>query len=327
MNIGFLTRENDDSFEDAIKILREKFSKNTFYSSCETERDHVIKNSEALIVTNFSEEEAKLAKKLKIVFIPFVGLNSLPLRYFKEKGILVSNTHWNSKYVAEKALGLTLALLGRTVEFHSLLERGIWSGFLAKDKAFQNWTSLYNKKCTILGYGSIGKDLAKLLKVFDCEMMAFKRHIEDFDDKAVDMVTDNLETALNFGEVLFFTLPLTNQTRYMINEENIGLLKDKYIINVGRGKLIKEEPLYHGLKSGAIKGAAIDVWYKYPDDEQLVMPFNFPFHMLNNVVISPHTASDAYEGIHDWVDTTVKRIEQFLETGEILNHVDLSRGY
>jgi len=327
MNFGFITRENDLSFEDAVERLRNKYKEHHFFSSNSEEKESVLKKADALIVTDLSEEEAMLSERLEVVFVPFVGINSLPVRYLARKGIVVSNTHWNSKYVAEKAVGLSLALLGRTVEFHSLLERGIWGGFLASEKEYQNWTSLYNKKCTILGYGSIGRDLARLLKAFDCEITAFKRNVAQFEDAHVDFVTDDLEKAVEFGEVLFFTLPLTQQTRYLINEGNMDLLRNKYVINVGRGKLIREEPFYQALKNGVIKGAAIDVWYNYPKDEKITLPFNYPFHMLSNVVLSPHTASDAYEGITDWVETTVARVERYIQTQEILNRVDLERGY
>ena len=327
MNFGFVTRENDLSFEGAVEILRDKYKEHQFFSSNSEGKESVLKKADVLIVTDLTEEEAMLSESLKVVFVPFVGINSLPVRYFARNGIAISNTHWNSKYVAEKALGLSLALLGRTVEFHTMLERGIWGGFLAKEKEYQNWTSLYNKKCTILGYGSIGRDLAKLLKSFNCEITAFKRNVSDFEEENVDFVTDNLSEAIEKGEVLFFTLPLTQQTRYIINERNVQLLKDKYVINVGRGKVIKEKPFYLALKNRMIKGAAIDVWYNYPEDEKIMLPFNYPFHMLSNVVLSPHTASDAYEGITDWVDTTVLRVEKFIQTGEILNQVDLNRGY
>jgi len=327
MTVGFLIRKMDQKWIHEIEQLRRDYPQHTFLSPEETEKATIIGQSDILVVMILKEAEAEKAERLKVLFVPFVGVNALPLHYCRENGIRVSNTHWNASFVAEKALGLTLDLLGRTTHFHNLLSKGIWGGFLSKSPENQNWDSLFEKKCTILGYGSIGRELAKLLCPFRCDITGYKRRVPDRTPDDVNRITNDLEASLDSAEIVYITLPLTKATENLFNIENMHLLENKYVVNVGRGRIVEEAPFYNALKNGMIKGAAIDVWYQYPKEESVRFPSTFPFHMLGNVVISPHTASDAKEGLGLWVDTTVSRLRAYLDNGTLENEVDLSREY
>ena len=327
MTIGFLLEKWDDNWKKIFKELRNEFQEHSFICSFDQRRSKIIEESDVLILENISMEELCSANNLKVIFTPFVGVNELPIEKLRELNIKVSNSHWTSKYVAEKAIGLALAVMGRTVEFHKRLEKGLWSGYLAKELEYQYWSSLFGKKCSILGYGVIGKVLGKLLKPFGCSIKAFKRNISEESSDPQITFTNDLKYSLTDIDVCFNTLPLTNETKHLINSTNIHWLQDSFFINVGRGSVIEERALFDALKTGIIKGAGIDVWYCYPQNEWGCFPSLYPFHTLPNVVLSPHTASDSFEGFALWADSTAKRIRKFLLSGEITNSVSLEQGY
>lgn len=327
MIVGFIIENLDMNWQKIFIKLNEDFPEHNFINTVNHDPKFIIEQSDVLVLYAISEEELNHAKKLKVIFTPFAGVDSLPLELIKKLNIQLSNTHWNAKYVAEKALGLALSVMGRTVEFHKRLEKGLWSGYLTKNEQYQNWTSLYDKSCTILGFGAIGKAIVRLLAPYECSIKAFKRKINKNDLKYNVKFTTDLKDALTDSDVCFNTLPLTNETRHLINSSNINLLYDSFVINVGRGSVIEEKSFFEALKSGAIKGAGIDVWYCYPNNLSACLPSLYPFHELSNVVISPHVASESYEGLDLFVNSTIDRIRTYLSTGKIINQVIHNQGY
>ena len=117
----------------------------------------------------------------------------------------------------------------------------------------------------------------------------------------------------------------------MIGEKELQLLgKDGLLVNVARGEVVQEEALYNTLTNKLIQGAAIDVWYDYqptPDANDKKFPYHFPFHELDNIVLSPHRAGSPKEALARFNDV-IFNINQ-LATGScnFVNVVDFSRGY
>ena len=91
--------------------------------------------------------------------------------------------------------------------------------------------------------------------------------------------------------------------------------------------MIEEKSFFEALKNGDIKGAGIDVWYCYPENESACLPSIYPFHKLSNVVISPHVASESAEGLNLFINSTVNRIRTYLSNGKIINPVIHVKGY
>jgi len=286
-----------------------------------------ISDSHAIVWGHPKVDIMEKAPKLEVVFIPFTGVNRLPFDYLMKRGIKVSNNHGNTPIVAERAVSLALAIMGRVVEYHNDMKTGDWHRNYDGGSPFDLWTSIQNKKVTILGCGAIGKNIAKLLKGFDCEIIGFKRSgtekIEGFKH-----ITNDLENALGDSKVIFITLPLTQSTQDLINTSNAHLLKDKFVINVARGEIIEEKTLYENLKNGVLKGAAIDCWYNYPNSKMhFALPSHYPVHKLNNIVISPHAASHSIEGKLHQLEDTLMNIKAYIKTGAPLDVVDLEAGY
>src|SRR6056297_828510 len=286
-----------------------------------------ISDSYAVVWGHPKIEVLEKALQLEMVFIPFTGVNRLPFDYLIKRGIRVSNNHGNTPIVAERAVSLALAIMGRVVEYHNDMKMGDWHRHYDGGSPFDLWTSILKKKITILGCGAIGKNIAKLLKGFDCEITGFKRnHLEDIE--GFHQITNNLEEALGKAQIIFVTLPLTEGTKSLINKNNAELLKDKFIINVARGEIIQEQTLYESLKNGILKGAAIDCWYNYPNPKMhYALPSHYPVHKLNNVIISPHAASHSVEGKLYQLEDTLMNIKTYVKTGSPVDVVDLKAGY
>jgi phosphoglycerate dehydrogenase-like enzyme len=326
MTVLFLTKMID-YFIHQIKNLKMEFPDHNFIIPINREDAEKYIPFADIIVTGFlSSEQVNKASNLKFIIVPWAGVNGLPLDVIREKKISVVNNHGNGRIVAERAVGLALALMGRIVEYHNDLKMGIWHGYEAGSKKEDFWYSLQGKKVSILGLGTIGINIAKLISGFNCEVMGFKRNIERVE--FVNYVTNDIDEAISFGQVVFVALPLTKATFGILNKERLMKMHGKFLINVGRGQLIDEEGLYHALKDGILAGAGIDTWYLYPDsDHSVQLPSRYPIHTLKNVVISPHVAGFTLEGQIGRIDETVENIRLILSGQKPKSIVDLDLEY
>lgn len=330
MRIVFLN-EIDELWKPYFEKLKSEFPDVEFINPVKHEKiENYLPEADGIVCTSFSPDVLEITRKLKVIFIPWTGVDSLPLDKIREKGnIIVSNTHGNAKIVAERAFSLCFALLGRVVEFHNNLSKGIW-GDENRQKYYDNfWVSLRNKTCGIAGFGKIGKELAKMLKVFDCKIIGFKRHSPSSEDlELADKITSDLDEMIVESDVVFVILPLTDETRNLFDWNVLSKMKGKYLINVGRGAVISEEALYKALREGILAGAAIDTWYHYPTTSNpVILPFSYPIHTFKNVVLSPHAGSSTIEGFKGMIEETFENIRAFLKTGEPIHKVDLTLKY
>jgi phosphoglycerate dehydrogenase-like enzyme len=198
-----------------------------------------------------------------------------------------------------------------------------------------NSSPLRNRKVGLLGYGAVNQKVHKLLSGFDLEFSILRR---DWGDSSIQLPTNTrkflphqLLQFLKEVDILVLAIPLTGLTQSLIRREELELLgPDGLLVNVARGKVVEEEDLYKALKEGVIAGAAIDVWYNYhpiPDSEGHQYPFAFPFHELQNVVLSPHRAASPLNDLERW-DEVIENIERVAEGDrQFINLVDLGREY
>ena len=229
MQITFLVKLNDYWIQN-INVLRKEFPDHSFITYEDVQNpEEYIDSSDGIVVARAKQFNIDNADKLKILFVPWTGVDFMPWQIVKSRKIIVANTHGNSFSVAERALSLCLALLGRVVEFHNDLKEGVWHGFTRGSIKDDFWISLYGRKCTILGLGSIGLKLSKLLKSFNCHVTGYKKNINIDKPGSVDHITDNLQEAVSSGEIIFVFLPLTNETKGIINNGLLSLMKGKYL--------------------------------------------------------------------------------------------------
>jgi phosphoglycerate dehydrogenase-like enzyme len=149
--------------------------------------------------------------------------------------------------------------------------------------------------------------------------------------KSEKYVFSQFTTFLKGIEILIIAVPLTPITEGLIKLKELKILgPDALVVNVSRGPVIDEESLFKALQDKRIAGAAIDVWYNYhpdPDGEGRKYPFSFPFHTLENVVLSPHRAASPFNDLDRWGEV-LENIRRFASGNKkLINVVDLEKGY
>lgn len=319
----FLNKTND-KWLSKIEELRNRYHTVRFegYFSNPSPR-MLIKDADVAITARLSKEEIE-SSNLKLIIVPMAGVNALDWESIRKKKIMVSNCHANAPIVAERALALALALLGRVVEFDQDLRYGLWHGYSVGSPEEDHWHSLRNRTVCIVGMGHIGEELSKLLQPFGCQIIGVKKSAP----KEHSKITSDLDWAIQMSDVIFITLPLTKETKNLFDAKRLHTMKGKYLINVSRGDIIDEKALFESLKNKIIAGAAIDTWYLYPkNNDEALLPSRYPFNTLRNVVLSPHVGGYTEQGSDGLMNETFIILETFLRTGEIINLVDPEQEY
>jgi len=288
--------------------------------------DNDIREAECFVGVPRKNQIEK-ADNLKIIFLNFTGPDMLPLDIMLERKIRLSNTHGNARFVAERALTLATAFYGRVVEVDNDLRNGIWHGIWGGSGNKDTWESLFEKKCAILGTGEIGKWIARYLRLFNCEITGFKKRSVSGQHEYFDKITLDLTKAISENEIIFVTLPFTAETRGIINANILSKMNGKFIVNVGRGGVIDEKGLYNSLKNRILKGAAIDVWFSYPEWGKRGQPSNYPFHELENILLSPHVGGSVSNALKINLNQTFDNIREYIKTGNPVYEVNISSQY
>ena len=245
-----------------------------------------LETIKTLITAELGGEDLKRHPNLEAVIVPFAAISQLDIEALLGRNIRIFNTSAHAPFVAERALGLILAVLGKIVYFHKLLEKGDWAGRVEGGGFGKKWTSLFEKKVAIYGFGSIGQSLSDLLKPFNVEVGILRRKNHDVPDLKY---FDSLEELAKWSDVFVVSAPLNESTRGSVNRRVMADLKESILINVGRGSIIDEKALFESLYENNLKGFGCDVWYNYPSPETPICPTsNFPLETFDNVVMTPH---------------------------------------
>ncbi|NHJ21214.1 MAG: hypothetical protein EAX91_09740 [Candidatus Lokiarchaeota archaeon] len=294
----------------------------------------IVPKVDVLIGWRPSKTILQNAINLKVFINPGAGVNHL-LDLFrlinKERKISLINGHGNSYFVAQHAVALLLTLMSKTIPHHIWMKEGRWR---TGDKDAQS-IPLRFRNIGLLGYGAINQKVHRFLSGFNVEFHILRN---DWSKQKGDMPTpvnryvfSQLIDFLKVIDILIVALPVTSLTKGLIKTEEIELLGEEgLIVNVARGEIINQEDLYNALKNKTIKGAAIDVWYDYhpePDKDGLKYPYNFPFHTLDNIVLSPHRGYSPFNDLLRWEEVVenISRIAMGQEN--LINVVSLDGEY
>ncbi|MFO7882198.1 MAG: 2-hydroxyacid dehydrogenase [Kosmotogaceae bacterium] len=314
-----LTKEWLTKFEK----INDEFSEHEIITFNKANPYEHIEDADIIVGGHIKDEELERAKNLKAIFVPWAGVNGLPWEKIRKKNITVSNNHGNSRFVAERAVSMLLALLGKIVQYHNDLAKGIWHGFSAGAPESDMWDTLQDKTCGIIGYGSIGKNIARFIKCFGCSIIAHKKRSSNKNDNLVDRFSFDLYETLESSDIVFISLPLTKETIGLIGKKEFEYLHGKYLVNISRGKIVEEEALYQSLKNNQLKGAALDVWYSYPEKrDKPALPSKYPVHTLPNVVLSPHVGGFTPTSLQRMSQESYEQLKEFLKNGTIIEKVD-----
>jgi glyoxylate reductase len=223
------------------------------------------------------------ASQLKIAANVAVGYNNVDVPYARSKGVIVTNTpDVLTDSVADFTWALILAITRRLSEGERLLRRGGWKGW-AFD--FMLGTELRGKQLGIVGFGRIGQAVAARAPAFGMRVAYAGRR--DARLPAAEFMS--LDRLLNSSDVVSLHVPLTNDTRHLIDKKAIARMKrSAYLINTSRGPVLDEEALAWALQQHLLAGAALDVY----ENEPAVHP---DLLRLENVLLVPHLGSGTTE--------------------------------
>lgn len=306
--------ELDDAFTKMIESLRE-------YASVDVVdlQNFSLADYDIFIGKKLSKSKLSEANKLKYIFAYKTGVDDFPLAELEERGIILINSHADSSIIAEYAFGLSVALVNRINEFDLNLRQGIWYDI---DNMY--WKSIFNMKVGLFGYGHIGRDIHSIL---------LQNHIEtatiDRGHKYENIhLVNSLEELVNYCDLIICSVPKTPKTDNLFNKEMLALMKEKFIVNVGRSNVINEKELYEVLKNKQIGGAAIDTWEEKPKNKRTkLMPSEYSFHDLNNIILSPHAAMRVENGHERYVMDVTQNVIGLITKGEVYNVISYKKGY
>jgi len=248
---------------------------------------------DVLITLAFTRDMGAAAKRLKLVQVPGAGLDRIDCSALPA-GARLANAYGHETGIAEYVLGAMLAITRELARLDAALRRGRWeSQWAVGTPAPPPWRELAGKTLGILGYGRIGQAVAERAHAFAMEVLAIRR--DPARSQADGMTSlrgpDALDEILRRSDYLAITLPLSSQTRGLLDERRLGLMKNHAIlVNVSRAEIIDEPALYRALAERTIAGAALDVWYRYPTEAGPTPPATRPFHELPNVLMTPHVS-------------------------------------
>ncbi|MHA1668207.1 MAG: 2-hydroxyacid dehydrogenase [Candidatus Heimdallarchaeaceae archaeon] len=329
MKVLIMTSPTKEERKRIVQIL-DKRAEVYFYNSLrKEEREKILSETEIIFGGRLTDEQLSIAKKLKFHQTFATGLDRHNLQFYKEKSIILCNSHFHSHIIAEYAFSLLAAASKELLQNDSLLRKGEWNYNKYKS------VSLFEKTILFLGYGKISRHIKKMCEPFSMKFIAIKRTKDVEDDDVQIFLPDQKKEALEQADFIINTLPKTPKTIDFIDEQAFSHMKDTAIlINVGRGETINEEALYKALKEKKIKCAAIDVWYNYPKNRGTekqtpypCFPSRFPFQELDNVIMTAHRAWVTDFPWFAFTEQLLENINRFIRGEELLNVVNLSEGY
>jgi lactate dehydrogenase-like 2-hydroxyacid dehydrogenase len=290
-------------------------------------------DADVVISNRVPAEYIQAASNLKMIQTLGTGVNSVDLDAVRAHGnIVVCNTHVNAIEVAEYAIMLLLAAAKQIIVSDRTFRQGDWQHGWGGPRVN---IELYNKTCLLIGLGNIGTEIAKRLKGFEMKILAATKSGVARESGLVNAIT-SIESVRSFvqeSDFVILSLPLTKESTGLVDEEFLSWMKPTAIlVNISRGRIIEEGSLYHALKKKQILGAALDVWWDFPKSfgntkEQGGPSDKYPFHELDNVVLSPHRAGYSNSVLQNVISFAGQNVLKFIRGEKPQNMIDLQFGY
>lgn len=252
------------------------------------------------------------AEKLKYIGLFATGWNNVDIECAAERGIVVSNVpNYSTESVAQLTFSYILAFYSRVSDYSASVARGDW----IKSPTFSYFPypigCLNGKTIGIVGFGAIGKTVAKIAIAFGMRVLVYTRTVRD--DESVAFV--DFDTLLRESDIVSIHCPLNEHSRGMMNSDAFSKMKNGAVfINTARGPIVDENALREALESGRLMGAGIDVLESEPMSE------NCPLIGAKNCIITPHIAWAGLESRTRLVEIAEKNLSAFI-AGDPINRV------
>lgn len=287
--------------------------------------------TEILISGRPTREQLAAAPGLRAVIIPWAGLPGETRDLIRDfPGVAVHNLHHNAAPVAELALMLLLAAAKFTVRYDQALRAGDWR--LRYERPAPT-VLLEGKTALILGYGAIGRRVAAACRALGMTTLATRRRLaaSETDEGTQIFPPAAFHDLLPRADAVVICLPHTPETDGLLGAAELALLPaSAVLVNIGRGRIVDEAALYAALRDGRLRAAGLDVWYSYPPDEAARShwpPSAYPFHELDNVIMSPHRGGAADETARLRMSALAEMLNDVAAGREMGNRVDVGAGY
>lgn len=272
-------------------------------------RDELIKAAEDADIiicnkANIDKEVFDKCKRLKFVGLFATGYNNIDLDAANENGVFVANApNYSTDSVAQQTFAFILSLSTSVHRYNESVHSGEWCRSASFTYLTEQMNELNGKTLGILGFGAIGKAVAKIADAFGMRVIVHTRTTPE--NCKYELVSrDEL-----FAQSDFLTLhcPLTPQTQGIVNKQTLSLMKPSaYLINTSRGGAVVEQDLCDALNKGTIAGAGLDVVSVEPMRE------DNPLLKAKNVIITPHTAWATFEARRRLIDIVADNLASFL---------------
>jgi D-3-phosphoglycerate dehydrogenase / 2-oxoglutarate reductase len=271
----------------------------------------------AIVVRSQTKITAKVidaAKRLKAVGRAGVGVDNVDVDAATRRGVIVMNTPGgNTVSTAEHAFSLLVSIARNIPQAHASVKSGKWDR-----KSFEG-VELHGKTIGIFGMGRIGTEIARRVIAFGMRAIAYDPYLSPSRARSLQVeLFEDLDQVLAQSDFVTMHMPLTAETKHLINAERITKMKrGARIVNCARGGLIEENALFNALQSGQIAAAALDVYETEPP------PADFPLRTLSNVVFTPHLGASTAEAQESVGIEIAEAVRSVLLEGVIRNAVNV----
>ena len=279
----------------------------------------IIAGADVVLGWDFQSSEFRAAwsnaDRLKWIFWAGAGVDSLLFPELVESDVVLTNCRGVfDRSMAEYVLGFIIAFGKHFPESWQLQSQRVWKHRLSEQ--------LVGKEALIVGVGSIGREIARVLRAFGLRVSGIgRRHREDH-DFGVIYAAGNLETRLASADFVIVVVPSTPASRGMFGASQFEAMKDSArLINIARGEILDEDALIEALRTGQIAGAALDVFAEEP------LPVDNPLWVMDNVIVSPHMCGDFYEHYKVIAETFLENLGRYRSGEPMLNVIDKTAGF
>lgn len=244
-------------------------------------------NADAVVCNRLEPEDTRKANRLRLVQATSAGADRVDPAALPP-GCSLCNAYEHEDAIAEWVLMAVLALTRHLLSYDRGLRSGDWSRDLPLER------ELRGRVLGTIGYGHIGRRVVELGRAFGMDAVAVTR--TPAPERAEGLrwlgLMDDLDRLFDEADVAVVSVPLVPETVAIVGPSELDRLGTRgYLANVARGGIVQEQALYEALRDRRIAGAALDVWWQYPESRNArAKPSEYPFHELDNVVMTPHVS-------------------------------------
>lgn len=326
--IAFFDTKSYD--EESFNKINEKYNFEIKYFKGHLNRNNVILTKDAdavcIFVNDIADAEiidALAENGVKLIALRCAGFNNVDISAAQGRIAVVRVPAYSPYAVAEHAVALMMALNRKTHRAYLRTRDGNFAlnGLMGFD--------MHGKTAGIIGTGKIAKILIHILKGFGMNILAYDLYPDYNFARENDVVYTTMDELYHNSDIISLHCPLTDQTKYLINDYSISKMKDGVmIINTGRGQLIHTNALIEGLKNKKIGAAGLDVYeeeseYFYEDKSDKIIDDDVLARLLsfNNVIVTSHQAFFTQEALANIASTTLQNMQDFIDGKPLENEV------